>query len=206
MSDKGRYPIPARRCRSEAEVKRSRFIATLAPAPTVAEARAFIEEMRAEFSDASHNCWAYLVGPPGSSGHVGMSDDGEPHYTAGRPMLTMLLHSEVGDVAAVVTRYFGGTKLGKGGLVRAYSGGVRDALQELEVTERVRYQEMDLLVDYTWVTHLKRMLPDHEATIEEERFGADVSFRLKLPEHRLPAFVAALEDTTNGQAIVQILD
>ena len=121
-------------------------------------------------------------------------------------MLTMLLHSEVGDIAAVVTRYFGGTKLGKGGLMRAYSGGVRDALQELEVKERVRYQELDILLDYTWVAPLKRMLPDHEATIEDERFGADVSYRLKLPEHRASVFVQALQDRTNGQAIVQMLD
>ena len=206
MPDEGRYPIPAGRCRTEADIKRSRFITTLAPAPSVADARAFVDEMRGEFADASHNCWAYLVGPPGSSGHVGMSDDGEPHHTAGRPMLTMLMHSEVGDVAAVVTRYFGGTKLGKGGLVRAYSGGVRDALQVLDITERVRYLVLDLLLEYSRVEQVKRMLPDHEVSLESERFGADVSFRLKLPEHRAPVFVQALQDATNGQAIVQILD
>ncbi|NLG62975.1 MAG: hypothetical protein GX539_12100, partial [Candidatus Cloacimonetes bacterium] len=100
-------------------VQRSRFIATLAHAPDVESARAFIEEVRAEFPDATHNCWAFVAGPPGSTSHVGFSDAGEPHGTAGRPMLDVLLHSGIGEVAAVVTRYFGGVKLGKGGLVRA---------------------------------------------------------------------------------------
>ena len=126
-----RYPIPARTHRVEEEIQRSRFITTLAHTPTLDEARAFVQQMKAEFGDASHNCWAYVVGPPGSSAQIGMSDDGEPHGTAGKPMLTVLLHADVGDVTAVVTRYFGGTKLGKGGLVRAYSGGVQQALATL---------------------------------------------------------------------------
>src|SRR5690606_8318142 len=100
-----RYLIPAHRHRVEEEIKRSRFISTVAYTPTVEEARAFISEISAEFGDASHNCWAYVVGSPGSTGQVGMSDDGEPHGTAGRPMLTVLLHSGIGDICAVVTRY-----------------------------------------------------------------------------------------------------
>ncbi len=203
MADQGRYPIPAARCRAEAEVKRSRFITTLSPAPTVAAANAFVEAVRSEFADASHNCWAYVVGPPGSSGHVGMSDDGEPHHTAGRPMLTALLHSGVGDIAAVVTRYFGGTKLGKGGLVRAYSGGVSDALKVLEVGERVRFESLAVRVDYGAVSPLKRMLPDHEVTVESEAFGADVDYRLKIPDHRIEAFIKALGDLTHGKAVVR---
>lgn len=132
-----RYPIPAQRHRVEEEIKRSRFITTLAYTPTVEVARAFINEVGAELSDANHNCWAYIVGPPGTTSQVGMSDDGEPHGTAGRPMLTVLLHSGVGDICCVVTRYFGGTLLGKGGLVKAYSGGIQLALSELPTAEHV---------------------------------------------------------------------
>ena len=112
MPKNPRYPIPASLHRVEQEIERSRFITTVAPAPTVEEAKAFIARIREEFPDANHNCWAYVVGPPGSTGMAGMSDDGEPHGTAGRPMLTALLHGNVGDVAVVVTRYFGGTLLG----------------------------------------------------------------------------------------------
>ena len=138
-----RYPIPAGICRVEEEIKRSRFIATLGYTPTREEARAFVDRVRAEFQDASHTCWAFLVGPPGSTVTVGMSDDGEPHGTAGRPMLNVLHHSGVGDLTAVVTRYFGGTKLGKGGLVRAYSGGVQRALELEAFMERVPYQRYE---------------------------------------------------------------
>src|SRR5690349_3350547 len=132
-----RYLVPARVHRVEQEVQKSRFVTTAAPAPTVEEARAFIARVREEFPDATHNCWAYVAGPPGSTAQVGMSDDGEPHGTAGRPMLTVLLHSGVGDICAVVTRYFGGTLLGTGGLVKAYSGGVQLALVDLPTIERV---------------------------------------------------------------------
>src|SRR5215203_6291897 len=95
------YPIPAGEHRTRDEISRSRFIATVAPAATVEEAQAFVARIRAEFPDATHNCWAFLVGPPGSTGRVGMSDDGEPHGTAGRPMLSGLVHAQVGDIAAV---------------------------------------------------------------------------------------------------------
>src|SRR5690606_17190774 len=127
----GGYPIPAATHRTEQTIQRSRFIATLAHAPTVDAARARIDDVRAGFPDATHNCWAFLAGPPGSTAHVGFSDAGEPHGTAGRPMLDVLLHSGIGEVAAVVTRYYGGVKLGKGGLVRAYGGAVQHALATL---------------------------------------------------------------------------
>src|SRR5215217_5406636 len=134
-----RYLIPAERHRTHEEIERSKFVTTVAPAPTIDDAQAFLAAMRAEFPDATHNCWAYVVGPPGSTTRIGMSDDGEPHGTAGRPMLTMLLHGGLGDVAAVVTRYYGGTKLGTGGLVRAYGGAVQEALLGLPRAERVEY-------------------------------------------------------------------
>src|SRR5690625_3641612 len=135
--EKKRYPIPARTHRVEQEIQRSRFITTVAHAPTIEEARAFIDSIREEFPDATHNCWAFAAGPPGDTAAIGMSDDGEPHGTAGRPMLTALLHGGVGEIAAVVTRYFGGTKLGTGGLVRAYTSSVQQALESLPTRERV---------------------------------------------------------------------
>jgi uncharacterized YigZ family protein len=119
-----RYPIPSARHRVEQVIDRSRFICTVAPVSTVDEAQIFVREVQREFADATHNCWAYVVGAPGSSDRIGLSDDGEPHGTAGRPMFTVLQHADVGDVAAVVTRYYGGIKLGTGGLVKAYSGAV----------------------------------------------------------------------------------
>lgn len=199
-----RYPIPATRYRAHEEIKRSRFYTTVGYTPTVEAARAFIAEVSAEFADASHNCWAYVVGPPGSTGQVGMSDAGEPHGTAGRPMLTVLLHSGIGDICAVVTRYFGGTLLGKGGLVKAYSGGVQLALAGLPTAERVPKSDLTLVVDYSAVTVLKRLLPDFEAEVLDEEYAADVTYRLRLPDEHLPDFTQAINALTNGQALLEV--
>ena len=197
-----RYPIPAARHRVEEEIRRSRFITTVAHTPTVEDARAFIAEMRTEFADASHNCWAYVVGPPGSTARIGMSDDGEPHGTAGKPMLTVLLHAGVGDVAAVVTRYFGGTLLGKGGLVRAYSGGVQLALASLPLAERIPSATMTLVVDYSHVTPLQRLAPSFEVEFLDEEYAQDVTYRIKLPLTQVEGFTAAVEELTSGGALI----
>ncbi|MFN8440512.1 MAG: YigZ family protein [Caldilineaceae bacterium] len=198
-----RYRIPATNHRTEAVIDRSRFITTLAHTPTVEEARQLIAQISAEFSDASHNCWAYVIGPPGSTAQIGMSDDGEPHGTAGRPMLTVLLHSNVGDICAVVTRYFGGTLLGKGGLVKAYSGGVQLAMQTLPVVERVPKQDLLVVVDYSALTPLKRMFSEYEVEILQEEFASDVTLTLRLPEEKNVAFSAAVIELTNGQALIE---
>src|SRR5688572_19497440 len=115
-----RYPIPAETTRVEIRVVNSRFIATIAEARTAEDAHAFIAAIRAEFANASHNVYAFRAGY-GASVIEGMSDDGEPSGTAGRPALSVLRGADLGDVVLVITRYFGGTKLGTGGLVRAYT-------------------------------------------------------------------------------------
>ncbi len=115
-----RYPIPAETARVEIRVVNSRFIATIGEARSAEEARAFIDGVRGEFHDATHNVYAFRAGY-GASVTEGMSDDGEPPGTAGRPALAVLRGADLGDVVLVVTRYFGGTKLGTGGLVRAYT-------------------------------------------------------------------------------------
>lgn len=203
MENKKRYAVPVETCRVEDEIKRSRFISTLAHTPTEEEARAFIDHMRDEFADASHNCWAYLIGPPGNTSTVGMSDDGEPHGTAGRPMLTVLTHCGLGDITAVVTRYYGGTNLGKGGLVRAYSGGVQHALEEIQTGEHILYTTALVVIAYTTIDSFKRLLPDYEAEITTEDFGADVTFEIKLPEEHATPFTLSVRELTNGQAQIE---
>lgn len=200
-----RYRIPGRRARVEEEIDRSRFITTAAYAPTVEAARAFIDEIRTEFSDASHNCWAYLVGPPGSTGQIGYSDDGEPHGTAGRPMFTVLEHSNIGDIAVVVTRYFGGILLGKGGLVRAYSGGVKLVLEALSLTEHVPTAELAVVIGYSHVTPLQRLLPEFEGRIVAEDYGVDVTYRICVPEGQVAGLCSALEQLTNGQVLLETI-
>ena len=201
-----RYPIPGQRHRVEEEIKRSRFITSLAYTPTVDDARAFISEISAEFHDASHNCWAYVIGQPGETGQIGMSDDGEPHGTAGRPMLTVLLHSGVGDICAVVTRYWGGTLLGKGGLVKAYSGGVQLALADLPTIERVPKSRLEIVTDYSAITLFKRMLHEYEAELLKEEYSADATFRVQLPTEHVEAFTESITSLTNGLALIDLLE
>jgi uncharacterized YigZ family protein len=200
MSSAARYAVPASTHRVEQEISRSRFITTVGRASTVDEATAFIRAVAGEFADATHNCWAYVVGPPGDTGRIGMSDAGEPHGTAGRPMLNALLHAGIGDVVAVVTRYYGGTKLGTGGLVRAYGGGVQQALAVLPVTERIEYARVTVTIDYARVAAMQQISAACEAEILAQDFGADVTVELRLPVGRVEEFRSALLDATRGQA------
>lgn len=194
-----RYPIPAGRARIEELILRSRFITTAAPAATVDEARAFIAAMRAEYPDATHNCYAFVAGPPGSTAQIGMSDDGEPGGTAGRPMLAVLLGCGVGEIAVVVTRYFGGTKLGTGGLVRAYSGGAKAVLTALPVQEKVILRTMLASGPYSWVTPVARLLPAFEARVADQQFAADVTWQINVPEEQARPLAAALVELSHGE-------
>ncbi|HEY80452.1 MAG TPA: YigZ family protein [Anaerolineae bacterium] len=197
-----RYPIPARTHRVEEVIRRSRFIATVSYAPTVADARAFIQTIRQEFPDATHNVWAYLVGPPGSAAQMGYSDDGEPHGAAGRPAFTVLQHSGIGDIVAVITRYFGGVKLGKGGLARAYRDGVKQALATLPLAEHRVMATMEVVIPYAFITPLQRLLPDYEAKILSEEYGADAAYRLQLPLEHSATFADAVIGLTHGAALI----
>ncbi|TVP55535.1 MAG: YigZ family protein [Gemmatimonadales bacterium] len=190
--------MPAAVHRTEEVIRRSRFITTLGHTPGPELAREFIDRVGAEFPDATHNCWAFVAGPPGSTAHVGMSDDGEPQGTAGRPMLTTLLHSDLGEIAAVVTRYYGGVKLGKGGLGRAYASGVHRALDTLPTVEKVFRVKCCLDFDYPSVDGVFRLLDRVEATRLEEEFGARVRLRVAVPLDRLTELERGLADETGG--------
>lgn len=200
----GRYPIPAVEVRVVEVIDRSRFITTMGPAPTVEAARALIDRLRVEFADATHNCWAYVVGPPGSTAHVGLSDDGEPSGTAGKPMLQVLSGSGVGDIAVVVTRYFGGIKLGTGGLVRAYSGGVKAALAVLPRSERVERRRMTVTIPYRLFEQTQRLLPAYEAETLGVDYTADVQLHLWLPQEHVDALHQAVRELSGGQALTSI--
>jgi uncharacterized YigZ family protein len=200
MTASARYPVPGSRHRAEQTIDRSRFICTLDRVSSAAEAQGFLREMNGEFEDATHNCWAYLIGAPGSTDRIGMSDAGEPHGTAGRPMLTVLQHSGVGDIAAIVTRYYGGTNLGTGGLVKAYGGTVQLALATMPRIERIDYTELTVAVGYENISALQQLLPRYESVSMSEDYGERATFRLRVPEARVPELRAALLDATSGRA------
>jgi len=196
-----RYPIPAQRFRTEIEVERSRFVATVQEVTSPDAAQAFVAEIKAEFPGANHNCWAYLVGPPGSSDRIGLSDDGEPHGVAGKPMLTALQHSGLGDTAIVVSRYFGGIKLGKDGMVKAYTAAVQAALEQLPRAPRIDWAYLAFSFDYHLLTPLQRRLPDFEAEVLASTYAEKVSLEIRLPQEHLAVFENMFADLTAGQGI-----
>jgi uncharacterized YigZ family protein len=200
------YPVPSGRHRLEISVQRSRFIATLAPAPDEAAVVEFLQSVRAEFPDATHHCWAFVAGPAGDTARVGMSDDGEPHGTAGRPMLTTLLHSGVGEVAAVVTRFYGGVKLGKGGLSRAYSGAVSEALASLATVQRIERIDVRVRLAFAAAGSLFRLLEALGAEGRGEDYTEDgaLEVRTRLPKDALSQFEAAIAGLTAGAGVVTV--
>jgi uncharacterized YigZ family protein len=196
--------IPAGETRVETRVANSRFIATAAPVFSVEEAKAFVARVRQEFADASHNVPAYLVGHGGTVvAHC--SDDGEPSGTAGRPALAVLQGSGLGDVAVVVTRYFGGTKLGTGGLVRAYGDAVRAVLEVMPRAVKVPTHIVRVAVPYSGYEALRRLIAVHGGEILQESFVAEVTVEGRFAVERFPEFREALRDMSNGAIEAEII-
>jgi len=198
------YRIPAATRRVEETIRGSRFIATIGHAPTPETAREFITGIQNEFPSATHNCWAFQAGPPGDGRILGMSDDGEPHGTAGQPMLNVLTHSDIGEVVVVVTRYFGGIKLGRGGLVRAYSGMVKRAAADLICREIVPMSAVEVNVDYAWVSIIERAAALFNLEPMDRIFGDTMVARFHLPENRLDDFRQWLLEQTRGSAKIRL--
>ncbi|MFC4504761.1 MULTISPECIES: YigZ family protein [Streptomyces] len=182
----------------ETEVNRSRFRCALAPAATEREAQDFIASVRKEHADATHNCWAYVIGADASVQKA--SDDGEPGGTAGVPMLQMLLRREMRYVVAVVTRYYGGVKLGAGGLIRAYGGAVGEALDTVGTRARRRFRLGTVTVDHQRAGRLQNDLRATGREVRDVRYAEAVTLDIALPDADVPAFRAWLADTTAGTA------
>jgi uncharacterized YigZ family protein len=199
------YLIPAREARAEITVVNSRFIASAAPVFSVEEAKDFIARIKAEYLDASHNVPAYVIGH-GVSTISHCNDDGEPSGTAGRPALAVLSGSGLGDVAVVVSRYFGGTKLGAGGLVRAYSDAVRAVLEILPRAKKIPTHTIMLIIPYSWVDRLRRLVEQNGGHIEDEEFAVDVTVTARFPTTAFPAFQEALTQASHGSLLAEIID
>ena len=205
MADRYNVPnlAPGEVHRAEQTIHRSRFIVTMARVSSPEEAKAFIDSVRQEHSQATHNCWAFVAGTPGSTAHVGASDDGEPKGTAGRPMLTVLLHCGVGEIAAVVTRYFGGILLGTGGLVRAYHGLVKLGLETLPMTVRVPCDRLKLTLEHSFVNIALREFENHQAKILEKEFAMDATFTVSVPQTQSENLIDELTQKTSGGLLIE---
>jgi uncharacterized YigZ family protein len=193
------YPVPASTCESETRFKNSRFIGTVGPTSSVEAAQKFIESIRSRYPDASHHVYAFSIGH-GATVTEGMSDDGEPSGTAGRPVLAVVKGSGLGDVAVVITRFFGGTKLGTGGLVRAYTQTAQQVLGELETTRKIERISATLHVPYRLHAACRRALDEVGAVIRDEVFDAQVTIELLVAEEDRQALVEAVTEASAGAA------
>lgn len=190
----------------EEEIKRSRFITYLTHTPSVDAAKAFVDAIKKKHSDARHNCWGYNAGAPGSTMQLGFSDDGEPSGTAGKPILAQLTGSGVGEITAVVTRYSGGIKLGTGGLVKAYGGGVKQALALLETTIKVEMQTVTLEFDYADQSVIEQRLQDIEHQVVSTEYGAEVTLTVDVEAGIEKAFLQAIFDATQGRVAGKMVE
>ncbi|WP_310650244.1 YigZ family protein [Colwellia sp. MB02u-6] len=197
------YEIAAQAIIDETIVTRSRFICYLKPCSSVADAKAFIKSLQVLHPQANHHCYAFIVGRPENSQLYGFSDDGEPSGTAGKPMLNMLIGSHLGELCAVVVRYFGGTKLGPGGLQRAYGGSVKQALANLPTKLKIPMVRKTLACQYAQVNDVLHFVAQMGGEIIQQDYHENVVLILALPDEKLELFQQQLQTMSAGQLTLQ---
>jgi uncharacterized YigZ family protein len=196
--------VPAGESRAEIRVANSRFIAVIAPVFSIEEARAFVSRIKDESPDASHHVPAYVIGH-GSSVTAHCNDNGEPRGTAGRPALAVLQGSGLGDAAVVVTRYFGGTKLGTGGLVRAYGDAVKAVLAITPLALKVATHTVSFTTPYKLLEQVRLLISAEDGRLLDEDFAAEVTLTAQFAISRFPAFQDSLQQLSHGRIEAEIL-
>jgi uncharacterized YigZ family protein len=197
--------VPAARFSTESQVKGSRFISTIGPASSITDAKGFISDISQLYSDATHNVPAYLIGF-GSSTVAHSNDDGEPSGTAGRPALSVLIGSGLGDVVIVITRYYGGTKLGTGGLVKAYTNAARDAVLGVPKARKVVVTKASLTCPYNVYERAIRSIKAQQGFHLQEDFAGQVRIRFSVPTSNLEPLQHTIIELTNGKFEIEILE
>lgn len=189
---------------AEYVIKKSKFIARAVHITTEEEAQAYLRDGKKQYWDARHNCYAYRLGM--NFEKQKSSDDGEPSGTAGKPMLEVLKNKGLTNTLIVVTRYFGGIKLGTGGLIRAYGTAAVAALDNAIIEDYIDCRILYLQTDYSFLSATERLLPDFEAVITKRDFADFVSLTVEVPEDKADECLLALRDKTNGTLTVREKD
>ncbi len=201
MTDKkSSYQIPSSTASSEQLISKSRFIAAVTHAGSKDKAMSFIKKISDSHPGAHHNTYAFIIGSPEGSSETGYSDDGEVSGCAGKPILSILQHKAIGDVAAVVTRYYGGTKLGTGGLVRAYSATLTLALDKLRLVERVPMLSVSIEFPYQFESPLRHLFEKHGIGFNDPVYTEQVSVTADVPQDIAELIKSEIMNLTRGQA------
>lgn len=204
MESDNSYEVPANTVTCTQEIKKSKFITTVGRASNANNARNFIKKVSSEYPDASHNCYAFIAGAPGGSGEVGLSDDGEVPGTAGKPMLNVLQHKKIGEIVAVVTRFFGGVKLGPGGLVRAYTSSLQMALDKLELKRHVDVKSAEMIFDFQFENAVRRVLKQLGIETGDVKYGDSVIFNVELPVNLFDKLLEDIGNQTRGKVKINL--
>lgn len=186
------YFTPTELAQAEIEIKKSRFLAFAKGIQSRAEGMEWLEEMKAAYPDARHHCWAYILGDPACATNAGMGDDGEPSGTAGKPILNVLQHKAVGDVMIIVVRYFGGIKLGAGGLTRAYSQSAQAVMEILPSHKQVPLTSVKIDCDFSQEQPIRHLLSTLEGQVDSIDYGQQVAIEVRLPTSHLASFTNSL--------------
>ncbi len=196
------YLIPVSPVEFEEEIKKSLFITHLAHTPNIEAAKEFVENVKTTHSSARHNCWAFAAGRPEDSMKWGFSDDGEPSGTAGKPILAQLSGSGIGEITAVVTRYSGGIKLGTGGLVKAYGGGVQQALKLVQTIEKKITTHLQLRLDYALMPLAQSLLTQYDATAISTDFSHQIDMTIEIEKMRASEFTQSIVNKSGAKILV----
>lgn len=199
-----KYNIVYKGGENEIIEKKSRFIATVMPIKSEEEAIHFIEQIKKKYWDATHNCTAYVIGRQNEIQRC--SDDGEPAKTAGRPMLDVLLGEQIHDTAVVVTRYFGGTLLGTGGLVRAYQGAVKAGLLNSKIVEKKLGSKYSIVTDYNGIGKIQYIISQRNLTVQNIDYTEYVTIQILVPKEESKQFENEVTEATAGKAEIQLLE
>ena len=197
------YKIIYKEGTGELVEKKSRFIARIRSVKSEEEALAFVEETRKKYWDARHNCYAYIIKGEGATPTARCSDDGEPSGTAGKPILEVISGSGIHNIVVVVTRYFGGTLLGTGGLVRAYTDATRAGIENSDIVEKIPGRRVDIAMDYTDLGKLQYLLAQNEVLTEDTEYTDKVIIHALFPESDKEMLKKKITEATSGRVMTQ---
>ncbi len=193
------YNTPVETISVETEVKKSKFISTISSVSSKEEFISFSKKIQSQYPNANHNCFAYIVGDPESPKYLGLSDAGEPSGTAGKPIMTILQHNNMGNVVLFVTRFFGGIKLGTGGLVRAYSTAAQKAVEKVIVKKKVQSKRLQVCFPFPFESGVRHLFSVMGIHVIESRYSEKVIIKIDVPLHSLDDLQNRLNDVTKGR-------
>lgn len=200
------YPVPAEQAVAEIEIKKSRFIAYARGIDSREEGMQWLQELKEQYPDARHHCWAYLLGNPKCAANAGMGDDGEPSGTAGKPILNVLNHKNIGDVMIIVVRYFGGIKLGAGGLTRAYGQAAQAVMEILPTEQQIPLQTINLQCDFSQEQQIRHWCHLIDGEVGEVGYSQQVSMQLQVPLEAVSDITAQLDSISCEYRLVDSED